>query len=171
MKILNCLVCILVFWLSLSIQAQERPPINIFNPEDYGADSQNWSISQSEDRYIYVANNKGLLEYNGSKWNLYPSPNETILRCVKVVDSLIYTGRYHQFGFWKKDDFGVLNYISLSKELNIEFIVDEEFWNIHSLENWVLFQSLNRIIIYDTLKQSYNIINSKTVISRLFKVN
>ena len=171
MKILNCLVCYLVFWLSLSIQAQERPPISIFNPDDYGADSQNWSVSQSDDRYIYVANNKGLLEYNGAKWNLYPSPNETILRCVKVVDSLIYTGSFHQFGYWKKDDFGVLNYTSLSQELDIEFIVDEEFWNIHSLENWVLFQSLNRIIIYDRIKQSYNIINSKTVLSRLFKVD
>jgi DNA-binding CsgD family transcriptional regulator len=171
LKILNCLVYLVAFWLSFSIQAQERPPINIFNPEDYGAIAQNWSISQANNRYIYVANNKGLLEYNGAKWNLYPSPNETILRCVKVVDSLIYTGSYHEFGYWKKDDFGVLNYTSLSEVLQIEFIEDEEFWNIHSLENWVLFQSLNRIIIYDRIKNSYHIINSKTVISRLFKVD
>jgi len=31
------------------------------------------------ERYIYSANNKGLLEFNGAKWNLYRAPNQRIL--------------------------------------------------------------------------------------------
>ncbi|WP_298492675.1 LuxR C-terminal-related transcriptional regulator [uncultured Algibacter sp.] len=160
-----------LFVLGFIAQSQERPPINVFYPEDYGGDSQNWSISQSSDHYLYFANNKGLLEFNGAKWSLYNSPNQTILRSVKVIDSLIYTGSYHEFGYWDKDEFGILNYTSLSTKLEINFLEDEEIWNILSLENWILFQSLNRIHIFEKSKNSYNVVNSISTISKLFKVN
>lgn len=155
----------------LCISAQERPPINIFSPSDYGAEPQNWSITQADNRYIYVANNKGLLEYNGAKWTLYPSPNETIIREVAFINGLIYTGSYHEFGYWKKDDYGVLNYKSLSKELNVEFLEDEEFWSILHFENVILFQSLDRIHIYNTASKTYTTVNFKDKITKLFKVN
>ncbi len=155
----------------LCISAQERPPINIFSPSDYGGEPQNWSITQAENRYVYVANNKGLLEYNGAKWTLYPSPNETIIRAVSFINGLIYTGSYHEFGYWKKDDYGVLNYNSLSKELNVEFLEDEEFWNILHYENVILFQSLDRIHIYNVSSKVYNTVDFKENITKLFKVD
>jgi DNA-binding CsgD family transcriptional regulator/ligand-binding sensor domain-containing protein len=170
-KSIKNLIYLLIGSCFIIINAQERPPINIFTPKDYGAESQNWSITQSKNRYIYVANNKGLLEYNGAKWNLYISPNQTIIRAVAVIDDLIYTGSYHDFGFWKRDNFGVLNYTSLAKQLNIEFLEDEEFWSIHTLDNWILFQSLDRIHIYNTTTKSYTAIHSITNISHLFKVD
>ncbi len=170
MKNCNYFVLTFIFSLFLRLEAQERPPINIFSPKDYGAASQNWSISQSENRYIYVANNKGLLEYNGATWNLYESPNETIIRTVKVIDDLIYTGSYHDFGYWKKDNFGVLNYTSLAHKLELDFLEDEEFWNILSLDNAIIFQSLDRIHIYNKKTKSYNIVSFKNKISGMFKV-
>ncbi|MDC1506019.1 hypothetical protein N8475_12615, partial [Winogradskyella sp.] len=86
------------------------PPIQIFTTQDYSAEDQNWAISQSDNGFIYVANNKGLLEYSGSNWTLYPSPNGDILRSVSVVDGKIYTGGYRDFGFWTKNEFGNLFY-------------------------------------------------------------
>ncbi|WP_298237258.1 triple tyrosine motif-containing protein [uncultured Algibacter sp.] len=164
-----------LFWLfacvSLILHTQERFPINVFLPSDYHGESQNWSISQSKDRYIYAANNKGLLEFNGANWTLYNSPNKTIIRAVKVIDNLIFTGSYHEFGYWKKDNYGVLNYTSLSDVLDIKFLEDEEFWNILNHENWILFQSLDRIHIYNKETKVYSVVNSKTKISRLFKVD
>ena len=56
---------------SAEIGAQELPPVEFFDSKEYGAENQNWSISQSEEGYIYIANNKGLLEFNGAKWQLY----------------------------------------------------------------------------------------------------
>ncbi|MDG1743054.1 MAG: hypothetical protein P8H19_00490 [Polaribacter sp.] len=73
-------------FFSLINFAQELPPINTFSPKDYKAENQNWSISQSANKFIYVANNKGLLEFNGASWHLYPTPNKTIKRSVKVSD-------------------------------------------------------------------------------------
>ena len=150
--------------------AQELPPIENYIPENYKGGNQNWSLSQSDEKYIYVANNNGLLEFNGANWKLYPSPNGTIVRGVKVVNDLIYTGCYMEFGFWKRNEFGNLEYESLLPKLNEPLIEDEHFWNIINIDNWILFQSLDRIYIYNTLDQSFNIINSKTTRAKIFIV-
>lgn len=167
---------VISFVLLLSISffcatAQERPPIEIYSPKMYGAENQNWGISQSKQKDVYVANNKGLLEFNGANWKLYPSPNETIIRSVNVIDDLIFTGCYREFGFWEKNDFGTLDYTSLSQKLNIPFLDDEEIWNIISIDEWILFQSLKRIYIYNTKQDKYSIIESNTTIYKMFKVN
>ena len=88
------------FLIFIKLESQERPTIGVFTPKDYGAESQNWSISQAKNKYIYVANNKGLLEFNGSEWQLYKSPNETIIRSVNVINNIIYTGCNREFGYW-----------------------------------------------------------------------
>ena len=153
------------------VLAQEHPPIEIYTPNDYGAETQNWSISQSKEKLIYVANNKGLLEFNGAKWKLYKSPNETIIRSVNVIDDYIYTGCNSEFGYWQRNEFGILYYTSLSKELHIEFLEDEEFWNIIALDDHILFQSLKRIYIYNKVDKSFITIDSDTIIYKIFKVD
>jgi hypothetical protein len=91
--------------------SQDLPPIVKYPPTLYGAGNQNWMISQDKNRFIYFANNDGLLEYNGSTWALYPSPNESIIRSVKVVGDKIFTGCYMNFGYWKRQSNGQLKYI------------------------------------------------------------
>lgn len=171
MKTIKHCVLFILLGSFLFLKGQERPPIKVFYPKDYGGDSQNWSITQSKERYIYVANNKGLLEYNGSVWSLYESPNQTNIRTVQEIDGLIYTGSYHDFGYWSKDNFGRLNYTSLSKELQLDLLEDEEFWNITYIDNSILFQSLDRIHIYNKSSKSHSVVNSPTKIYRLFKVD
>jgi len=162
---------ILITFFSFTFSnAQELPPIENYSPELYGGENQNWSISQSSKKYIYVANNSGLLEFNGAKWQLYPSPNNTILRSVKVIDSKIYTGAYMEFGFWERNKFGSLEYSSLSKNLK-ESLIEEDFWNIIEFEEYVLFQSLYRIYIYNTVDKTFKVINSRTRIPKVFKVD
>ena len=146
---------------------QELPPINSYLPNDYEAESQNWSISHSKDNYIYVANNRGLLEFNGANWQLYKTPNETIMRSVKAVENRIYTGFYMDFGFWEKNSKGVLEYSSIVKNKNISLIDDEQFWNIIQLDDWLLFQSLQRIYLYNLKSQEYKIISPDTPIVKM----
>ncbi|TYA84329.1 triple tyrosine motif-containing protein [Seonamhaeicola marinus] len=169
MKFKLRLVFSIILLLRLSLSAQVLPPIQSFSPEVYGADNQNWAIAQTSDKLIYVANNKGLLEFNGETWKLYDSPNGK-MRSVAVIKDKIYTGCYKNFGFWQKDSIGDLNYKSISERLKVQFLEDEEVWNIIGLDDWVLFQSLNRIYIYNTLDESYDIIDSNTIIHKIFKV-
>lgn len=167
-KHLLFIVCSLVVGIGFG---QERPPIQIYTPKDYGGETQNWSITQSKEKYIYVANNKGVLEYNGANWQLYKSPNETIVRSVRVIDNLIYTGCNNEFGYWQRNDVGTLVYTSLSEALKIEFYDDEDIWNIINIDDYILFQSLQRIYIFNKINKSYNVIHSESNIHKMFKVD
>ncbi|MFB9053970.1 triple tyrosine motif-containing protein [Formosa undariae] len=171
MKLFNLSVLFLLLIVAIKTQAQEHPPIQVYSPVDYGADNQNWSISQSDTKNIYVANNKGLLEFNGASWDVYPSPNNTIIRSVSVDGKKVYTGCYKEFGYWERNEFGKLEYVSLSDTLKISFLEDEDIWNIIAIDDWVLFQSLNRIYIYNKKDATVSMLNSETTIYKMIKVN
>jgi ligand-binding sensor domain-containing protein/DNA-binding CsgD family transcriptional regulator len=161
---------LLLLFCNFLVYTQELPPIQNYAPYDYGAGTQNWAISQSDEKFIYVANNEGLLEFNGAQWKLYPSPNGTLIRSVHVVDDIIYTGCYMEFGYWKRNEFGDLDYFSLLGQLEKDLIEDEQFWNILEYEKWLLFQTLDRIYIYNTEDRTFDILPSKTVRAKIFNV-
>ena len=140
---------ILVVFGFFTLLGQELPPIQAYKPELYKAGSQNWNISQSQSGVIYIANNEGLLSFDGAHWRLYPSPNTSILRSVYVHNNVIFSGAYMDFGYWKNQPDGTLEYISLVESLNFEMLEDEQVWNINHYKQFIVFQSLNRLIIYN----------------------
>jgi len=159
-----------LFLLAFSVAfTQELPPILKYNSSTYEAGNQNWMISQDKDHFLYFANNEGLLEFNGTNWTLNPSPNETILRSVKVIGDKVFTGCYMEFGYWKRQTDGRLKYFSLSKSIKDKILDDEQFWNILQFDQWVIFQSLNRIYVYDSKKGTFKIITPKSGIYKAFK--
>lgn len=162
---------IFIFFLSINSFCQELPPIVKYNSSTYNAGNQNWMISQDKNHYVYFANNEGLLEFNGSNWTLYKSPNETIIRSVNVIGNKIFTGCYMEFGFWNRQNNGRLTYTSLSKKIKSKILDDEQFWNIINYDQWVIFQSLSRIYIYDTKTSLFRIIIPKNNILKSFKTS
>ncbi|WP_299520414.1 triple tyrosine motif-containing protein [Winogradskyella sp.] len=168
---LNKALIFIEFLIGISLFAQEIPPIQIFTQQDYQAEDQNWDISQDNEGIVYFANNKGLLRYNSARWELFPSPNQSILRSVNVIGDKIYTGCYMDFGYWEKDNYGGLAYTSLITGRDIEVKEDEQFWDIIEIEDYILFQSLDRIYIYSIENDSFKIIDSKSRINKIFKVD
>lgn len=162
---------IFIFFLSINSFCQELPPIVKYSSSIYNAGNQNWMISQDKNHYVYFANNEGLLEFNGSNWTLYKSPNETIIRSVNVIGNKIFTGCYMEFGFWNRQNNGRLTYTSLSKKIKSKILDDEQFWNIINYDQWVIFQSLSRIYIYDTKTSLFRIIIPKNNILKSFKTS
>ncbi|WP_397446884.1 triple tyrosine motif-containing protein [Polaribacter sp. R77954] len=165
------LFTILCFFTAHIGFGQEIPPINIFSTEDYGAENQNWAISQASNKFIYIANNNGLLEFNGADWQLYPTPNETIMRSVKCFGNKIYTGFYMDFGFWQKNEFGALEFTSLVQNSQIQMLEDEQIWEISELDGWMIFKSLQRIYLYNLETKSYKIIEASKYLTKLTKVD
>ncbi|WP_370514190.1 triple tyrosine motif-containing protein [Flavobacterium sp. SLB02] len=158
----------LLFSISFLLFSQEFPPIIKYSSSVYGAGNQSWMIAQDDQNYLYFANNEGLLEYNGTNWQLYPTPNETIMRSVKVIGNKIYTGCYMNFGYWTRRTNGKLKYTSLSDTIKNKILDDEQFWNILKYDQWILFQSLNRIYIYDTKIGKFKIIAPKNGVVKSF---
>ena len=160
----------LVF-LTPHIFSQELPPITNYSPKEYNGEYQNWSISQSPSKNIFAANHSSLLEFDGNAWHRYTLTDTPIIRSVKAVNDKIYTGSYREFGYWIKNDNGRLRYTSLSEKLITPLAEDEEFWDIIALDNWVLFQSLDRIYIYDTLEDDFKIIDANSEKAKLHIAN
>lgn len=157
--------------LAAGARAQELPPILKYTSGVYDAGNQNWMIGQDSSGYMYFANNEGLLEYNGTAWTLYPTPNETIMRSVNVIGDRVYTGCYMEFGYWKRAADGTLKYNSLSAKVKKLIRDDEQFWNIAPYDHWVIFQSLNQIFIFDTRTGKFNVIAPETGVHKIFTVN
>ncbi len=88
-----------------------------------------------------------------------------------AVGDKIYTGSYREFGFWTKKANGELAYTSLSQKMETPISEDEEFWDIVVLDQWVLFQSLDRIYIYDNLESSFKVIEAKSDKANMGVVN
>ncbi|MCU0458101.1 MAG: hypothetical protein MUE37_03300 [Bacteroidales bacterium] len=160
------------FLLPLQVaNGQALPPIRVFTPEDYGADNQNWQITQAEDRFIYVANNRGLLEFNGSEWNLYPSPNNTIIRCVKAIGNRIYSGSYMEFGYWLRNRYGKLEYTSLLPFMEENLKDDDQIWTIHEFNEWVVFQSSAKLYFFNPVTEKFRIVDPDKNIYRAFRTS
>ena len=168
MKILQF---VLLLFLCLVSYGQELPPIETYTTSDYDGENQNWMISQDSNNYIYVANNLGLLEFNGSKWTPYRSPNNTILRAVNVIGDRIYSGCYEEFGYWERNELGDLNYTSLIPKLGDKILSDDQIWDILSYEEWVLFQAGHALYFYDKTTESFKTIISENIIYKVFNVN
>ncbi len=154
-----------------NLVGQELPPIRNYTPKEYNGEFQNWGITQSASKKIYVANHTSLMEFDGAKWHQYKLPTSPIIRSVKAVGDKIYTGSYREFGFWTKNPTGELTYTSLSQKMEIPMAEDEEFWDILVLDQWVLFQSLDRIYIYDNSEETFKVIEANSDKANLSLVN
>lgn len=130
------------------LEAQYSPYFQNYDLSQYNAGNQNWGISKAEDGRLYVANNKGLLEFDGLKWTLNVLPNKTTIRSVLAVNDKIYIGSYEEFGFWERDKFGTLNYTSISKDLDPNEFLNQEFWQIINMDDAVIFRSFLNIYIF-----------------------
>jgi DNA-binding CsgD family transcriptional regulator len=165
----NFYLLILLF-LSLVVKGQELPPVTNFSPGEYGGGNQNWMISQGPDKKIYVANNGGLLQFDGEHWNLYKVPGETAVRSVLASSRNIYTGAYMEFGYWQQQENGRLKYYSLKDAVGGELIDGEQFWDIKEVGSHVIFQSHQRLYSFNKETGKVMSIVTEDNISNLFKV-
>ena len=162
---------LILFFFSLSIYTQSFPPIQSYTPQEYSAANQNWKISETSKNEILFANSEALLLFNGTSWNNYSSPNGSIVRSVKNIDDKIYIGSHSDFGFFQKSNNGVLIYTSLVEKLNLIIEEDEEFWNILLLDNWIIFQSISRLIFIDKNNNDVKYLKLKGIINNSFSID
>lgn len=170
MKLLLRSVLLISFlFSSLFLYSEHDKPFIInYSKEIYKADNQNWSVSSDNNGIIYFANNKGLLEFDGSNWVLHEMPEGGVLRSVFVdKQNRIYIGAYEEFGYWETNNNGEKKYFSLSSSLPQNTFHNDEIWKIDSLNGNIYFQSFSTIFKYDG--QKINIIKPESPIVLLLK--
>ncbi|GAB4014774.1 two-component regulator propeller domain-containing protein [Spirosoma koreense] len=127
-----------------------QPELISYNRLVYGAYNQNWGVAQHpKTRFMYLANSKGLLEFDGGRWKTYELPRKQKVRSVAIDPSgRIYTGALGEFGYWVPGSGGDLVYHSLTPLIREKTFLNEEIWNILVTPEGVLFQSFAFVYRY-----------------------
>jgi DNA-binding CsgD family transcriptional regulator len=102
----------------------------------------------TDDGRVLVANNDGLLIFNGYKWDLYPLPNRTIARSVEYHRDTIYVGGQDEIGYFAKDSIGKLRYHSLWEMIPDSFDI-ADVWDIKWFENRLFFRTSRRVFVLE----------------------
>ena len=133
MKQLVLLIC-----LPLGVLCQNTiglPDVINYSKQSYGAGLQNWDIKQDKNGIIYVANNEGLLSFDGRYWHVYPLPNKTIVRSVDIgEDGNIYVGGQDEMGYFSPGSNGWLQYHSLTRFIAEKDKSFGDVWDIVSIK-------------------------------------
>ena len=122
------------------------PDVINYSKQSYSGGLQNWDIKQDKNGIIYIANNEGLLSFDGRNWNLYSLPNKTIVRSVEIsTDNKIYVGGQDELGYFVPGKHGRLQYYSLTNLIPSKDKSFGDVWDIITYKNDILFRSPNKI--------------------------
>ena len=152
------LICLLSLSASFSHSQIKRtglPFIRNYERTEYIGGRQTWDITQNDQNLMFFANNSGILEFDGTNWNIYPVSNRSIVRSVAAGDNgKIYAGAYNEFGYLQTQKNGRRTYHSLKDKISDEYKDFGEIWRIFPTENGVIFQSFTSVFFYkdDTIK-------------------
>ncbi len=139
---------IVAMFFSLFLYAEWVPLVRTFTPDDYGAGTQNWALLQQQNGWIYAANNYGILEYDGSRWELYGIGNSTVVRAIATDSSgAIYAGGTDEFGVFRSDGHGTLTYRSLVENIPVRYRHFGEVWKIFWSKDRLYVQTRNYIFL------------------------
>ncbi len=146
------LIAFLISGINFDVNAQSRqyglPNIRNFSRSEFGGANQSWSFTQAANGILYFANNNGLLEFNGARWETYNSI-QAINRTVFADGNRIYIGAFNEFGYYEENKHGELIYHSLT--LLIRGMKGDfgEIWRIHKTSFGIVFQSYKALFIFN----------------------
>ena len=133
-----------------------KPFVQNYSPKTYQADPQNWGVVQDNRGVMYFANDQGVSEYDGKKWQLIPTSNNSAVRSIsKSQDGTIYVGGNGELGYLASSQQGKLVYQSLKSKIAEKDQGFEDVWSTHATQEAVFFHTDNILFKYD--------LNTKTI--------
>ena len=172
----NKLFCL---WIALTIITSPSfsqlhqlgsPIITNFEKAIYRAGSQNWEITQDAKGIMYIANNAGLIEFDGEKWKVYQLPNLTIVRSVAIDrQGKIFVGGQNEMGYFSANSKGALEYTTLKNLVPAPYNSFEDIWKILITSEGVFFCSQK--VVFQYKDGNIKIIQSKAFQSQFLFLN
>ncbi|GJM36427.1 MAG: hypothetical protein DHS20C18_54280 [Saprospiraceae bacterium] len=106
------------------------PLVKNYSPQEYVSHRQNWDITQAPDQVMYIANGKGVLQYDGETWRLIMVPNKGHVRSIVTTpDGVVCVGAHNDFGILRPDKQGVLQFESWLEKLTVD---QREFGRVYT---------------------------------------
>lgn len=146
----NTKLCYFFIFLIISLngftQKLGKYPIQNFSPKNYHSGNQNNAFAQNGNTRLFVANNLGVLSFNGNSWESYPIQigSKTRSLAFDKTTNRLYVGAQGDLGYFHKD----WEYVSLRSLLPEEVDFDE-VWNVYLYQDRVYFCTFQAIFIYE----------------------
>jgi ligand-binding sensor domain-containing protein len=129
------------------------PEIVNYSKQVYNAGTQNWAIVQDKKGIIYVANDEGLLTFDGSFWKKYSNTTSSTIRSLAIApDGRIYAGAQGDIGFFQAGKNGLLQYTSLNYLVPDSEKDFTDVWNVVVYHGEVFFRSFKKILAFKNEK-------------------
>ncbi len=126
------------------------PFLRNFTAKEYAAAGQNWSFAEDDRGIVYVGNNMGILEFDGSAWRTIPTRAKTVVRSLaKGNDGRIYVGAKNEFGYLAPDAAGQMRYVPLEDLVDPAQRSFSDVWNVLPAQDGVYFSTRDYLFRYD----------------------
>jgi ligand-binding sensor domain-containing protein len=163
------ILCLLsVFLTNLPARAfSGKYPIRNFTSADYKAGIQNIDFAQNRDMALFVANNLGVLSYNGNTWEKHASNTGKKQRSLAFDNNTnrLYFGSQGDFGYFS-DNWEQVSLLDKMPEPSPGF---DEVWDVFLLNSKAYFCTFQGIFVYDG--QSISVIGHQDGFYRTFQAN
>ncbi|MEO3403528.1 two-component regulator propeller domain-containing protein [Mucilaginibacter sp. CAU 1740] len=122
------------------------PAIKNYTHDEYNAGSEMWDIKQGKNGLLYLANEDGLLTFDGSYWKTYPLPNRSGIKSIAIdAAGRIYVGGQDEVGYFFPDETGILKFHSLKQLLPKKARQFADIWDIVIYNDEVFFRTIECI--------------------------
>ncbi len=149
-NIFICFILIIISGFS-EAEGQEKgkPFSRHYGPKDYKGGTQNWAVVEDNHGMIYIANQQGVIQYDGAEWHAIPNKNKSTIRSLALDDhGQIWVGAYGEMGFLAPEKNGALTFQSITSLVDKEHINFAEVWNIQPADSSIYLLTDNYLFRY-----------------------
>jgi len=154
------------FLLHYSVVAETgKYTIRNFTPVEYKAGIQNIDFAQNRDMTLFVANNLGVLAFNGNEWETHGFKTGKKKRSLAFDENTnrLYVGSQGEFGFYEKS----WQYVSLLEKIPGNARDFDEVWDVLISGSNVYFCTFQAIYVYNG--QSISVVEHDAGFNRSFQ--
>lgn len=123
-------------------------PSNHFPTAELGYEPENWTVVQGDRGLVYVGNEKGLLQYDGERWQVVRHTEGSVVRSL-AADSSVFVGRKGDFGVLQSDSKNRLTYQSLLGHAEPDKRDVGDVWKTHAVDDGAYYQSRKYLFRWD----------------------
>ncbi|MGD2086280.1 MAG: response regulator [Candidatus Aminicenantes bacterium] len=147
------LVFVLVFLIPPNLHSEDTgfKYLKNYSYREYDHQAQNWGMVQAKNGIIYVANQGGVLEFDGVSWRIIGIPDYAPVRSLVIDETgTIYIGGKGEIGYLARDANGTLTYNSLCGYLPDDQKRFSNVWGTYAIGKDIYFDTSTFLFRWDS---------------------
>lgn len=148
-------VLLVLLWIGAGLLLNGRTAVpgysflRNYTSQQYNHQPQNWSIAQDKRGVMFIANQAGLLEYDGTSWRVLDVPNHLVRSIALDNKGRLYSGGKEELGYFElpsQEHPYSCRYTSLTQSLKAQGIECPAIMRVHATSQGIFFRAAEILI-------------------------